>query len=60
MDAAKTAAYAGGLVDFAPADVCTWLFSNPFQTKSDFTPRQQLVPPVEDERPVFVDELSGE
>ena len=60
MDATRSAAYAGGPVKFAPADVFTWLFSSPFQTESDFTPRRQLIPPVEDERPIFVDELSGE
>lgn len=57
---AKTAAYAGAPVKFAPADVFTWLFSSPFQKENDFTPKSQLVPSVEDERPLFIDELSGE
>lgn len=56
----KSAAYAGAPVKFAPADVFTWLFSSPFQKQNDFTPAGQVVPPVEDERPLFIDELSGE
>lgn len=56
----KSVAYAGAPVKFAPADVFTWLFSSPFQKENDFTPAGQVVPPVEDERPLFIDELSGE
>lgn len=56
----KTEAYAVAPVKFAPAtDVFTWLFSSPFQTESNFAPASQRVPPVENERPIFVDELSG-
>lgn len=46
-------------VAFASANTFSWLFSNPFEEESDFTPSQQRVPRVEDGRPLFVDEANG-
>ncbi|KAI9902379.1 hypothetical protein N3K66_001731 [Trichothecium roseum] len=51
-------AYVGAPVKFAPALAFDWLFSDPFSEESDFTPPGHVVPKVEDERPIFVDELS--
>lgn len=53
-------AYAGSPTDFPPAQVFDWLFGDPFSKQSDFVPAAHVMPRVEDERPVFVDEASGE
>ena len=53
-------AIAGQPVDFPSAKVFEFLFSQPFHNQSDFVPDQQRVPIVDDERPVFVDEATGE
>lgn len=53
-------AHAGRPTDFAPAKTFEWLFSQPFEKESTFVPSQQRVPRVQDDRPIFVDESTGE
>ncbi|KAL2022982.1 hypothetical protein VTK56DRAFT_4197 [Thermocarpiscus australiensis] len=49
-------AYAGSPPGKVPLkDVYTFAFSQPFQTASDFTPPEQVVPRIEPTRPIFVD-----
>ncbi|KAG9259122.1 uncharacterized protein F5Z01DRAFT_614670 [Emericellopsis atlantica] len=53
---ASKLAYAGSwtYASFAPASVFDWLFSSPFATESSFTPAQNRIANVEDERPQLV------
>jgi hypothetical protein len=37
----------------------SFAFSQPFQTASDFVPREHALPRTEPERPIFVDNKSG-
>lgn len=53
-------AHAGSPTEFPPAQVFDWLFGGPFSKQSDFVPAAHVISRVEDERPVFVDEASGE
>ncbi|KAI6785264.1 4-coumarate--CoA ligase-like protein [Emericellopsis cladophorae] len=57
---ASKLAHAGSSTNacFTPASVFDWLFSSPFATESSFTPAQNRIPNVEDERPVFIDEAT--
>jgi hypothetical protein len=57
---APAPAYAGSPASFPPAKVFDWLFSDPFATESSFTPLQNRIAKVEDERPVFIEEATGE
>lgn len=59
MSDTKRRAYAGSPTNFAPAKVFDWLFSDPFEKASDFTPEANRISNVGDERPVFVDEATG-
>lgn len=59
MSDLKRPAYVGSPTNIAPAKVFDWLFSDPFETASDFTPDAHIVSKVEDERPVFVDEATS-
>ena len=53
-------AYSGGPPGHVPlSNTFDWLFSNPFSRESDYTPASQLVPKIEDDRPIFIDYKSG-
>ncbi len=36
-----------------------WVFSNPFENESSFTPAEHRVPRIEPSRPIFVDQNAG-
>lgn len=53
-------AYSGSPPGHVPlSNTFDWVFSNPFCRESDYTPQSQLVPRIEDDRPIFVDYKSG-
>ncbi|KAF4951547.1 hypothetical protein FSARC_12878 [Fusarium sarcochroum] len=51
-------AYAGQPANVPGANVFDFLFGNPFQHESDFTPPKQRVPKIHDDQPIFVDHAS--
>ncbi|KAL2183621.1 acetyl-CoA synthetase-like protein [Thermothelomyces heterothallicus CBS 203.75] len=52
-------AYAGSPAGNMPVtDVFSFAFSQPFQRASDFVPREHALPPIEEQRPIFVDNKS--
>jgi hypothetical protein len=53
-------ALAGAAAKIRAAKAFDFFFSGPFATQNDFTPAGQVVPPIEDDRPILVDEASGE
>lgn len=59
MTAGASPALAGTAADLEPTSAFEWYFSQPFSKQSPFTPARQVLPPIEDERPIFVDEASG-
>ena len=53
-------AYTGHPPGYVPQrNVFDWATGQPFQQQSDFTPPGHVVPPVEPNRPIFVDEKTG-
>ncbi|KAF7563292.1 hypothetical protein G7046_g820 [Stylonectria norvegica] len=53
-----TPSYAGVAVNISPRNTFDWLFSNPFERESEYTPKQQTVPRIPDDQPIFVDHES--
>ncbi|KAF4467029.1 4-coumarate-- ligase [Fusarium albosuccineum] len=58
MSADSQPAYAGQPANIPGANVFDFVFSNPFQEESDFTPPKQRVPKIHDDQPIFVDHAS--
>ncbi|CAM1503649.1 Fc.00g012400.m01.CDS01 [Cosmosporella sp. VM-42] len=48
-------ASAGAAANLVPCNTFDWLFSNPFELECGHTPRGQVVPHIDDGRPIFVD-----
>lgn len=51
--------YAGEPANIPGANVFNFMFSNPFQQESEFTPPKQRVPKIHDDQPIFIDHASG-
>ncbi|KAK7423800.1 hypothetical protein QQZ08_008843 [Neonectria magnoliae] len=47
--------YAGSPANVPGANTFDFIFSNPFESESDYTPPQQRVPHIDDNAPIFVD-----
>ncbi|KAL2192468.1 hypothetical protein P885DRAFT_47560 [Corynascus similis CBS 632.67] len=59
MASAVRDAYAGSPAGNMPVtDAFSFAFSQPFRTASDFVPPQHALPPIEAQRPIFVDNKS--
>lgn len=52
---ANNIAVAGTPINFPEAELFSWLMSDPFATESEITPASHVLPKVEDERALFVD-----
>lgn len=57
--APSAGAQLGSSVEFSTTNLFDWLYSNPFESEGALIPRNHIVPRIEDERPVFVDNASG-
>ena len=56
----RAVAYAGSPPGKVPVqDVFTFIFSQPFQSPNEYTPASQVVPPIEPDRPIYVDNETG-
>lgn len=51
--------YAGFPANVPGANTFDWLFSNPFESESEYTPLKQRVPRIAEDAPIFVDHASG-
>lgn len=51
--------YAGEPGNIPGANVFNFVFSNPFQQESEFTPPKQRVPKIHEDQPIFIDHASG-
>ncbi|KAF7548716.1 hypothetical protein G7Z17_g6874 [Cylindrodendrum hubeiense] len=47
--------YVGSPTNVPGANTFDWLFSNPFETESEFAPLKQRVPRIDENAPIFVD-----
>ena len=57
---APAVAYAGSPAGSMPVEnAFSFAFSQPFQTASDFVPREHALPRTGPEQPIFVDNKSG-
>lgn len=60
MASAARKAYAGSPPGSVPVtDTFSFAFNEPFYKASDFVPREHVVPPIEAQRPIFVDNKTG-
>ncbi|KAJ3468106.1 hypothetical protein MRS44_002171 [Fusarium solani] len=50
--------YAGEPANIPGANVFNFMFSNPFQQESEFTPPKQRVPKIHEDQPIFIDHAS--
>ncbi|KAF4981971.1 hypothetical protein FZEAL_2317 [Fusarium zealandicum] len=58
MSTESQPAYVGELANIPGANTFDFLFSNPFQEESDFTPAKQRVPRIHQDQPIFIDHAS--
>lgn len=57
--ATPAGAVSGAPVEFSAPNLFDWLFSNPFESENAYTPAERLVPRIENDRPIFVDNATG-
>lgn len=51
--------YAGFPANVPGVNTFDWLFSNPFESESEYTTLKQKVPRIAEDAPIFVDHASG-